>query len=154
MHGGVEMNQVHDLYQRFINAWNHRSAEDMAQQFTENGELIGFDGSEENGRSDILSHLKPIFVDHHPPPYVGKIKSVRFLNPDVAILRAIAGMVPPGKTEIEPTLNAHHTIVARKFDSGWLIELFQNTPAQFHGRPELVQQMTNELRMFSVNKSK
>ncbi|TMB75962.1 MAG: DUF4440 domain-containing protein, partial [Chloroflexi bacterium] len=24
--------------------------------------------------------------------------------------------------------------------------LFQNTPAQFHGRPELVQQLTEELR--------
>ncbi|MGZ4033139.1 MAG: SgcJ/EcaC family oxidoreductase, partial [Tumebacillaceae bacterium] len=28
----------------------------------------------------------------------------------------------------------------------WQIALFQNTPAQFHGRPELVEQMTAELR--------
>jgi len=26
------------------------------------------------------------------------------------------------------------------------IALFQNTPAQFHGRPELAQQLTEELR--------
>jgi hypothetical protein len=26
------------------------------------------------------------------------------------------------------------------------IQLFQNTPAQFHGRPEIVEQMTEELR--------
>ena len=28
----------------------------------------------------------------------------------------------------------------------WRIILFQNTPAQFHGRPELAQQLTDELR--------
>jgi hypothetical protein len=28
----------------------------------------------------------------------------------------------------------------------WRIELFQNTPAQFHGRPELVSEMTAELQ--------
>jgi hypothetical protein len=28
----------------------------------------------------------------------------------------------------------------------WRIALFQNTPAQFHGRPELVQQLTEQLR--------
>ncbi len=38
------------------------------------------------------------------------------------------------------------TLVAVKSDGKWRILLFQNTPAQFHGRPELVQQMTEELR--------
>jgi len=33
-----------------------------------------------------------------------------------------------------------------KIDGEWRIKLFQNTPAQFHGRPELVEQMTDELR--------
>jgi hypothetical protein len=28
----------------------------------------------------------------------------------------------------------------------WRIVLFQNTPAQFHGRPSLVEEMTRELQ--------
>ena len=28
----------------------------------------------------------------------------------------------------------------------WRISLFQNTPAQFHGRPDLVERLTRELR--------
>lgn len=78
--------------------------------------------------------------------YVAKIKSVRFLAPDVAILRAIVGMVPPGQSDLNPAVNAFQTLVATRHDGQWLIALFQNTPAQFHGRPELVQQMTEELR--------
>lgn len=61
-------------------------------------------------------------------------------------LVAICGMIPPGKNDIDPSVNAHQTLLATKTSQGWKIVLFQNTPAQFHGRPELVEQMTEELR--------
>ena len=77
---------------------------------------------------------------------MSKVKSVRLLSPEVAILRAIVGMVPPGQSDLNPAVNAHQTLVAAKRDGTWRIAFFQNTPAQFHGRPELVQQMTEELR--------
>src|SRR5690606_15606810 len=68
------------------------------------------------------------------------------LGKDAAILYAIAGMVPPGKSDIEPAVNTHQTLVAVKKNNDWQVELFQNTPAQFHRRPELVEEMTEELR--------
>ena len=65
---------------------------------------------------------------------------------EVAVLRAIVGMVPPGRRELNPDTNAHQTLVAeRAADVGWRIVLFQNTPAQYHGRPELVAAHTAEL---------
>ncbi|MBA2870012.1 uncharacterized protein (TIGR02246 family) [Anoxybacillus calidus] len=139
-------NEVIALYQQLLDAWNNRSADAMAEQFTEKGELIGFDGSHAIGREEIFSHLHPIFENHPTPPYVSKVKDVRLLGSEIAILRAIAGMVPPGQSDLDPKFNAHHTLVAIKSEKGWQIELFQNTPAQFHGRPELVEQMTEELR--------
>ncbi|MGG1482383.1 SgcJ/EcaC family oxidoreductase [Bacillus smithii] len=138
-------NEVQALYQQLIDGWNNRSARAMADQFAEDGEMIGFDGSQAIGREEIFSHLDPIFKEHPTPPFVTKVKNVRFLDSDAAILRAIAGMVPPGQSEIDPKLNTHHTLVAVKKDGKWRIALFQNTPAQFHGRPELVEQMTEEL---------
>jgi len=138
--------EVQALYQQLIDAWNNRSARAMADQFTEDGEMIGFDGSQAIGREEIFSHLTPIFEEHPTPPFVTKVKNVRFLSSDAAILRAIAGMVPPGQSDIDPKLNTHHTLVAVKREGKWKIALFQNTPAQFHGRPELVEQMTKELR--------
>ena len=71
---------------------------------------------------------------------------MRLLSPGVAMLRAIAGMVPPGKSDIEPKVNVHHTLVAVQQDGRWQIVLYQNTPAPLHGRPEPAQQMTDELR--------
>ena len=138
--------EIQALYQKLIDAWNNRDAQGMADQFSEQGVQIGFDGSKVVGKAEILSHVAPIFENHPTVPFITKVKSIRPLGTDAAILHAIAGMIPPGKEDIEPNVNAHQTLVAVKQDDGWQIELFQNTPAQYHGRPELVEQMTEELR--------
>lgn len=44
------------LYQQLLEGWNKRSADDMADPFLEDGELIGFDGSQILGRTEIASH--------------------------------------------------------------------------------------------------
>lgn len=127
-------------------AWNNRSSEPFAAAFVEDGEVIGFDGSEMHGRSEIESQLGQIFGNHPTARYVGKVRGVRLLASDVAVLRAIVGMVPPGGSDINPAVNALQVFVMAKRDGQWRIVSMQNTPAQFHGRPELAQQMTDELR--------
>ncbi|ARF12824.1 SgcJ/EcaC family oxidoreductase [Sporosarcina ureae] len=141
-----KIDEINSLYRRLIDTWNNRDAKGMAELFTEQGIQIGFDGSKMVGREDILSHLASIFENHPTAPFVTKVKDVRAVGTDTAIVQAIAGMIPPGKTDIEPTVNALQTLVTVNKDGNWKIELFQNTPAQFHGRPELVEQMTDELR--------
>lgn len=137
---------VRTVYERILSGWNQRSAEATAEPFAADAEMIGFDGSQVCGRSEIVAHLAPIFADHPTPAYVAKVKSVRFPTPDVAILRAHAGMVPAGKVDLEPSLNTVQTMVAVKSGGTWQAELFQSTPAQYHGRPELAEAMTAELR--------
>jgi uncharacterized protein (TIGR02246 family) len=139
------LHEVETLYQQLLAAWNNQDARGMAVLFAQEGEMIGFDGSLAIGQDEIYSHLQPIFADHPTARFVSIVKSVRLLSPDVALLRAVAGMVPRGQSDINPAANTHHTLVAVKNEQ-WRIQLFQNTPAQFHGRPELVQQMTDELR--------
>jgi hypothetical protein len=41
---------------------------------------------------------------------------------------------------------AVQTLVAERCEDEWRVVLYQNTPAQFHGRPELVESLTEELR--------
>ncbi len=60
---------------------------------------------------------------------------MRFLAPKVAVLRAGAGMVPPGQSDVNPAVNVIQATVTAGRDGRWRIALFQNTPAQFHGRP-------------------
>ena len=141
-----ETYSIESIYHQLIEAWNNRNAEEMSQLFTEDGESIGFDGSQSLGQEEIYAHLNPIFENHPTAPYITKVKSVRFLGTDTALLRAIAGMMPHGQSELNPKVNTHHTLVLVKIAGHWRIQLFQNTPAQFHGRPELLEQMTEELK--------
>lgn len=141
-----EANEVRALYQQLLQCWNDRDAAAFASLFTEDGSSIGFDGSQMTGRSEIETTLNQIFSNHPTGRYVNKIREVRFLTSDVAIVRAVVGMVPPDQSDLKPELNAIQTLVAVKQESTWRIALFQNTPAQFHGRPELAEELSEELR--------
>jgi|SRR5690606_6355743 len=133
------------LHTDLLTAWNEQDSTKIASFFTERGISIGFDGSQYEGSHEIDSEIGMIFKHHQTADYVWKVKEVRFLGLDVAILRAIVGMIPPGQTAINPAANAIQTVVAIKQNGIWKINLFQNTPAQFHGRPDRVEELTSEL---------
>jgi uncharacterized protein (TIGR02246 family) len=148
---GVEQKSKHEnavrwLYQQFLEWWNERNAAMMVALCTNNANLIGFDGSQMNGRAEINSELTDVFSRHKTGFYVWKINEVKMLTSAVAVLRAVAGMVPAGKSDIEPKVNAVQTMVAVKNSGTWSIELFQNTPAAFDDAPELREKLSNELR--------
>lgn len=137
---------VRDLYRQLLESWNRRDAKAMAVLYAEEGNVVGFDGSQMNGPAEIETTIGQIFADHMTAAYVGKIREVRFLTAEVAIVRAVVGMVPPGQKGLNPDANAIQSLVATKQEGVWRVALFQNTPAQFHGRPELGQQLTEELQ--------
>jgi uncharacterized protein (TIGR02246 family) len=138
--------EVRELYQQLLNAWNRRDAKAFAALYEENGNQIGFDGSQVDGKVEIESSMSRIFADHVTSAYISIVREVRFLNGETAILRAVAGMLPPGQNDINPAVNSIQTLVAVKQTSSWKIALFHNTPAAFHGRPQAVEQLTAELR--------
>ena len=69
------------LYQTLLEAWNDKDAHKMAELFSENGNVIGFDGSQMDGRKQIESVLGQIFADHPTPVYVVVVRGVCFLAP-------------------------------------------------------------------------
>lgn len=133
------------LYSRLLNAWNVRSATSFAAQFTENGSVIGFDGSQLDGRAAIAAELSRIFADHRPAAFVAKVREVRALGGDLTLLRAAAGMLPPDQSALKPDRNVIQSLVIVVEAGAPRIALFQNTPARFDGRPQLVEQLTAEL---------
>jgi uncharacterized protein (TIGR02246 family) len=139
-------NRVQDLYEKLITAWNAHDGAAMAAPFAEDGAVIGFDGSVSSGRQAIGTDMASIFADHETGRYAVKVQSVRALGPQAMILQAIAGLVPPSQSAINPETNSHQTVVAEAQEGQWRIVLFQNTPAQFHGRPQLVEEMTRTLQ--------
>jgi uncharacterized protein (TIGR02246 family) len=136
---------VLELYHRLIEAWNKKNAHAFAHLFSGRATVIGFDGSQMNNQEQIETVLKKIFTDHPTGQYIVKPRDIRHLDKHCLLLLSVAGMIPYGQSSINPSINAIQSLVATKHEDGWYIELFQNTPAQFHGKPEMVTELSNEL---------
>ena len=142
----MSSHEVERLYRELIHAWNARDAGAMAVLFAPDGYAVGFDGSEMHGPAAIESSLAAIFASHVTGSYVPIVRSVLSPCADVGILRAHVGMVPAGQHDLKSELNAVQTVVAIDVAGGWRIQLLQNTPAAYHGRPDAVASLTAELR--------
>ncbi len=142
----VDETSVLELYHRLLEAWNERDAHQFAHLFSGTAHVIGFDGSQLYGQAQVESELKNIFSSHQTGRYIAKVRDIRHLDSHCLLLSAVAGMIPPNSTDIDPSKNSVQSLVAVKKNSQWHIELFQNTAAQFHGRPELSESLANELK--------
>jgi uncharacterized protein (TIGR02246 family) len=147
---GMETLSVQDnalaLYQGLLQQWNKRNAAGMTGLFATNGSLIGFDGSQLNGRPEIYTVLDEIFANFPTAAYISIVKDVKVLSDNAAIVTAVVGMVAQGQTDISPEVNAIQSMTAMLEEGKWRVALFQNTPAAFHGRPELSEQLSTDLR--------
>lgn len=138
---------IRNLYQQLVDGWNAASGDAFAAPFEEDGDLVGFDGTHFKGRQEIAlfhQHLFDMFLKGSR--LVGKVRSVRFLASDVAVMHTVGGTVMAGQSDLEPERNSVQTLVAVKRNGKWSLAAFQNTRATYMGRPEESQKLTEELR--------
>ena len=109
--------QVRNLFDKLIGAWNARDASTMASLYAPQGGQVGFDGSTFNSPAEIEKTLAPIFKDHPTARFVTIVREVRGVGKDAMILRAVAGMVPPGSRDHDRT-NTIQTLVASRTGKG------------------------------------
>jgi uncharacterized protein (TIGR02246 family) len=136
---------VQTLYRELIRSWNRCDARGFAALFSESGRYVGADGNETSGRVAIEVELARTFERFPPRPCVGIVRSVRLLSDNVALVSAAAGMYPPGSYRVDPSVNTLQTLLSTREDGRWRAVLYQNTPAEFRGRPDLAQQLTVDL---------
>ena len=119
---------VRALYQQLMDGWNQGSGDAFAAVFTEDGDLIGFDGTHFKGRQEIAPFHQRLFDKWlKGSRLVGEVKDVRFLSPDVALMHAVGGTVMRGKTDPVPERDSIQTLVATRQDGEWRLAAFQNT---------------------------
>jgi len=140
-----DRDRVLAAYRELLEAWNRRDADGFATVFTDDASCVGFDGSMMNGRTEIAATLRGIFEHHPTASYVAKVREVRALAPGAVLVRSVVGMVPPGQNELNSAVNAIQSLVLVENAPDMKIALLHNTPAAFHGRPELAQQLSSEL---------
>ena len=138
---------IRALYQQLMDGWNAGSGNAFAAPFEEDGDLVGFDGTHIKGRHEIALFHEDLFdMFLKGSRLVGKVRSVRFLTSNVAVMHAIGGTVMAGQTDLEPERNSVQTLVAVRRNGNWYLAAFQNTRATYMGRPEESQKLTEELR--------
>jgi uncharacterized protein (TIGR02246 family) len=139
--------EIRALYQQLMDGWNAASGNAFASPFEGNGDLVGFDGAHITGRHEIaLFHQHLFDMILKGSRLVGKVRSVRFVTSDVAVMHTVGGTVMAGQTDLEPERNSVQTLVAVKRNGKWSLAAFQNTRATYIGRPEESQKLTEELR--------
>jgi uncharacterized protein (TIGR02246 family) len=119
---------VRALYQQLMDGWNQGSGDAFAAVFTEDGDLVGFDGTHFKGRQEIAPFHQRLFDKWlKGSRLVGEVKDVRVLSPDVALMHAVGGTVLRGKSEPVPERDSIQTLVATRQDGEWRLAAFQNT---------------------------
>lgn len=137
---------IRTLCKAMLRAWNTSDAHGFAAHFTDDGVIVGFDGTVMVGSDAIGKYLTTLFARHETPVFVHLIRWVHFIEPDVAIAHGISSMPSMATGEINPTLNSVQMITFTRRADGWRVALFHSTPARFLGRPEEVERMTQELQ--------
>jgi uncharacterized protein (TIGR02246 family) len=140
--------QLHSLYQQLMDGWNKGSGEAFSAPFAQDSDLVGFDCTHLKGKEEIITFHQQLFNSYVKGSHlVGKVKKIRFLSSDIALIHAIGGTIMEGQTDIDPERNSIQTLVAtRNGNEKWYLAAFQNTRAQYFGRQEQAQALTKELR--------
>jgi uncharacterized protein (TIGR02246 family) len=116
------------LYRELMEGWNRGSGEDFAAVFTEDGDLVAFDGTHFEGRAQIAPFHQELFDKWMKGTrLVGRVKDVRFLSPNVALMHAVGSAIMRGKSVPSPERDSIQTLVATRQNGEWRFAAFQNT---------------------------
>jgi uncharacterized protein (TIGR02246 family) len=126
---------IRGLYEQAMDAWNKGSGEAFAAVFTEDGDLVAFDGMHFRGRKEIAPFHQRLFETYlKGTRLVGKVSDVRFLSSDVAVSHAVGGTIMRGKSAASPERDSIQTLVAVRHRGDWRFAAFQNTRVRPMGR--------------------
>ncbi len=64
-------NKIRSLYEKLLESLNDNNAGEFSKLFADDGNVIGFDGSQMNGRNQINDELNKIFA-HLPLSMAGR----------------------------------------------------------------------------------
>ena len=148
---------IRELFGLLLDDWGRGDGEAYGSRFTEDADYVAFDGTHTRGRRQIaVSHQKLFDKYLKGTRLTGRILSVTFLGPDVALIHATGGTVMPGKTKPSPERGSIQTLVAVKRDGKWRFAAFHNSRVRpIAGGPSafLIWALTDRLwRIFAPGK--
>jgi uncharacterized protein (TIGR02246 family) len=149
--------KIRALFEDLLGDWGRGDGEAYGSRFTEDADYIAFDGTRTRGRREISASHQQLFDKFlKDTRLTGRILSIKFPNPDVALVHTTGGTIMRGKTEPSPERASIQTLVAVREGDEWRFAAFHNTRVRPIGRDPatfLIWALTDKLwRLFGAGK--
>ena len=148
---------IKDLFRRLLDDWGKGDGEAYGSRFTWDADYVAFDGTRTRGRAEISASHQQLFDKWlKGTRLTGRVLSIKFPNPDVALVHATGGTMMRGKTKPSPERDSIQTLVAVREETGWRFAAFHNSRVRpIGGSPAtfLIWAITDKLwRIFAPGK--
>ena len=129
--------EITALFERMCAAWSAGDAKDYATCFTEDCDYVSYDGYRAHGRPAVLdSHDKLFAGVLYGSSLVGEVESIRYLDPDVALVHATGSVLVAWRTKLPRRRLTRNTIAAVRTPAGWRFTAIHNGRIRPVGVPE------------------
>jgi uncharacterized protein (TIGR02246 family) len=119
---------IRAIPQKISSGWSRGDGSAVAAVYADAGTLVAGDGTVTRGRAQIASYHDRLFATSLKDTHLTiEIKEVRFLGPDIAVMRTEGGILWPGQSVLAPGNRGIQSFVAVRSDGTWRLQLFQNT---------------------------
>jgi len=149
--------KIRTLFEDLLGDWGRGDGEAYGSRFTEDADYIAFDGTHTRGRREISASHQQLFDSFlKGTRLTGRILSITFASPDVALIHATGGTIMRGKTKPSPERASIQTLVAVREGDEWRFTAFHNSRVRpIGGGPAgfLIWALTDKLwRIFASGK--
>ncbi|HEY5746475.1 MAG TPA: SgcJ/EcaC family oxidoreductase [Chryseolinea sp.] len=126
-----EVEAIALLFQQAARAWNEGNGGLYASFFTEDCDYVTFDGRHLRGNAEHEAFHQKLFTGFlRGSKLVGRIKAIRFINPDVAIVHQTGGVQLRFQKRFPGTRLSINTNVLVREQGTWKISAFHNCRIQ------------------------
>jgi uncharacterized protein (TIGR02246 family) len=109
-------------------AWNTGDAAGIAARFTDTGILIAGDGTQSTGRAEIERYFAQLATKLPAGTrFTSAVTSLRFVQPDMAVLVSEGGFLRPEDTTVTPDRHGLQSFVVVRDGGAWRAALVQRT---------------------------
>jgi uncharacterized protein (TIGR02246 family) len=119
---------ITQLFERMCAAWTAGDATAYGDCFTAQADYVSFDGARAEGRAPMVAAHDALFRGVLAgSALVGEVESIRYVQPDVAVVHASGAVLMPWRTRLPKRRLSRQTLVAVRTADGWRFEALQNT---------------------------
>ena len=119
---------IRELFGLLLDDWGRGDGEAYGSRFTEDAEYVAFDGTRTRGRREIAASHQQLFDKFlKGTRLTGRVLSMKFVRPDVALIHATGGTIMRDKTKPSPERDSIQTLVAVREGAEWRFAAFHNS---------------------------